>query len=148
LPWVEYLYFKPKQDGGAGEYLNYLIGAPEVCLYLAEFTEKGYISGIVTAKEWYEKGVRNSCQNYDAHASKAQIGDFEERKITEAAITAMLASNGIKYGSNNVEKIILQEIINLYIIHMKALLFRGVQVILNVQAVFGHGSLTLYQVLN
>jgi hypothetical protein len=114
LPWVEYLYFKPKQDGGAGEYLNYLLGAPEVCLYLAEFTEKGYISGIGTAKEWYEKGVRYSCQNYDARASKAQIGDYEERKITDAAITAMLESNGIKYGSNNVEKIILQEIINLY----------------------------------
>jgi hypothetical protein len=114
LPWVEYLYFKPKQDGGAGEYKNYLLGAPEVCLYLAEFIEKGYISGIGTAKEWYEKGVRFSCMNYDSRASKAQILNYVDRKITTEAIDALLVSDGIKYGTNNKEKIILQEIINLY----------------------------------
>lgn len=114
LPQVDYLYFKPKQDGGSGEYKNYLLGAPEVCLYLAEFIEKGYVSGIGTAKDWYENGVRYSCQNYDSRASKAQINDYEERKITADAIDALLASDGVKYGTNNTEKIILQEIINLF----------------------------------
>jgi len=114
LPWVEYLYFKPKQDGGTGEYMNYLLGAPEVCLYLAEFIEKGYVSGIGSAQEWYEKGVRYSCENYDVRASKAQIDNYQDRKITPEAIDALLAADGVKYGTDNLEKIILQEIINLF----------------------------------
>lgn len=117
LPYVDYNLIKPKQDDRTGEYLNYVLGAPEVCLYLAEFIEKGYISGIGTAKEWYEKGVSLSVQNYDNRAAKAQISDYATRALASDEIDALLAKDDVKYidgDSKNVEKIILQELVNLF----------------------------------
>lgn len=117
LPYVDYNFIKPKQDDRAGEYLNYILGAPEVCLYLAEFIEKGYVSGIGTAKDWYEKGVSLSVQNYDHRAAKAQISDYATRALADNEIDALLAKDNVKYiagDSKNVEKIILQEMVNLF----------------------------------
>ena len=117
LPYVDYNFIKPKQDDRTGEYLNYILGAPEVCLYLAEFIEKGYVSGIGTAKEWYEKGVSLSLQNYDNRAAKAQITDYATRALASDEIDALLAKDDVKYiagDSKNVEKIILQELVNLF----------------------------------
>ncbi|HZL09364.1 MAG TPA: SusD/RagB family nutrient-binding outer membrane lipoprotein [Prolixibacteraceae bacterium] len=117
LPYVDYNFIKPKQDGRTGEYMNYILGAPEVCLYLAEFIEKGYISGIGTAQEWYEKGVSLSVQNYDNRAAKAQISDYATRALASGEIDALLAKDDVKYivgDSKNVEKIVLQEMVNLF----------------------------------
>ncbi len=117
LPVVDYNFIKPKQNGRTGEYMNYVLGAPEVCLYLAEFIEKGYVSGIGTAKDWYEKGVTLSVQNYDLRASKAQIRDYNTRAVASGEIEALLESSNVKYiadDSKNVEKIILQELVNLF----------------------------------
>lgn len=117
LPYVDYNFIKPKQDDRAGEYLNYILGAPEVCLYLAEFIEKGYVSGVGTAKDWYEKGVSLSVQNYDHRAAKAQISDYATRALADNEIDALLAKDNVKYiagDSKNVEKIILQEMVNLF----------------------------------
>lgn len=117
LPFVEYNFIKPKQQGRNGEYMNIVLGAPEVCLYLAEFIEKGYVSGIGTAKDWYEKGVRLSIQNYDTRASKAQIPDYDKRKVAAGEVDALLAKDNVKYiagDAKNKEKIILQQIVNLF----------------------------------
>jgi hypothetical protein len=117
LPYVEYNLIKPKQDNRKGEYENFLLGAPEVCFYLAEFIEKGYVSGLGTAKDWYEKGIRLSCANYNDRATKAQIPDLQNRKISDAQVDALIASSDIQYingNPGNVEKIILQQIINLF----------------------------------
>jgi hypothetical protein len=117
LPYVDYNFIKPKQDSRAGEYMNYVFGAPEVCLYLAEFIEKGYISGIGTAKDWYEKGVSLSVQNYDKRAAKAQITNYATRAVVDGEIATLLTKNDVKYivgDSKNVEKIILQEMVNLF----------------------------------
>lgn len=117
LPYVDYNYIKPKQNGRTGEYLNYILGAPEVCLYLAEFIEKGYVTGIGTAKDWYEKGITLSVQNYNNRASKAQIPDYSTRALVNGEIATLLAKNDVKYidsDSKNVEKIILQELVNLF----------------------------------
>lgn len=118
LPYVDYNLFKPKQNGRSGEYWNVFLGAPEVCLYLAEFIEKGYITASIgTAKDWYEKGVRISCENYNTKADKAQVPDYTTRQITTAQIDSLLKEPDIKYingDSKNVEKIILQEIVNLF----------------------------------
>ncbi len=117
LPYVDYNLIKPKQNNRNGEYKNIFLGAAEVSLYLAEFTEKGYISGIGTAKDWYEKGIRLSCQTYNDKAQKAQIPNFETRKITDDQVTALIASADVAYVAGsplNVEKIILQQIVNLY----------------------------------
>jgi hypothetical protein len=117
LPYVDYNLIKPKQNNRNGEYKNVFLGAAEVSLYLAEFIEKGYVSGIGTAKDWYENGIRLSCQTYNDKAQKAQIPNFDVRKITDAQITALIASPDVAYiaGSPlNVEKIILQQLVNLY----------------------------------
>ena len=117
LPFVEYNYIKPKQNGRNGEYLCYVVGAPEMCLYLAEFTEKGYVSGIGTAKEWYEKGVNLSLQNYNNRAAKAQIPDFNTRGLVTGEVESLLAKDNVKYitgDPKNIEKIILQELVNLF----------------------------------
>lgn len=117
LPYVDYNFIKPKQNGRTGEYMNIVLGAPEVCLYLAEFIEKGYVSGIGTAKDWYEKGVTLSVENYDNRADKAQITDYATRALTDGEIAALLARDDVKYiagDSKNVEKIILQEMVNLF----------------------------------
>jgi hypothetical protein len=117
LPFVEYNFIKPKQAGRNGEYMNYVLGAPEVCLYLAEFIEKGYISGIGSAKDWYEKGIRLSLANYDARAKKAQIPDYDSKALQSTEADALLAKDNVKYiagDPKNVEKIILQEIVNLF----------------------------------
>ncbi len=117
LPFVEYNFIKPKQAGRNGEYINYVLGAPEVCLYLAEFIEKGYISGIGSAKDWYEKGIRLSLANYDARAKKAQIPDYDSKALQSTEADALLAKDNVKYiagDPKNVEKIILQEIVNLF----------------------------------
>ncbi len=117
LPYVDYNLIKPKQNNRNGEYKNIFLGAAEVSLYLAEFVEKGYVSGIGTAKDWYEKGIRLSCQTYNDKAQKAQIPNFETRKITDDQATALIGSPDVAYVAGspmNVEKIILQQLINLY----------------------------------
>ncbi len=117
LPFVEYNYIKPKQNGRNGEYLNYVVGAPEICLYMAEFIEKGYITGIGTAKDWYEKGVNLSLQNYNNRAAKAQIPDYNTRGLVTGEVESLLAKDNVKYISGdpkNIEKIILQELVNLF----------------------------------
>lgn len=117
LPYVDYNLFKPKQNGRVGEYMNIVLGAPEVCLYLAEFIEKGYVSGIGTAKDWYEKGVRLSVENYNTRAAKAQIPDYATRGVAAGEVDALLANDDVKYVANdpkNVEKIILQELVNFF----------------------------------
>lgn len=117
LPYVDYNFIKPKQNGRTGEYMNIVLGAPEVCLYLAEFIEKGYVTGIGTAKDWYEKGVRLSVENYNNRAAKAQIPDYATRAVAPGEVDALLARDDIKYvqgDSKNVEKIILQEMVNLF----------------------------------
>ncbi len=117
LPIVEYNFLKPKQDGRVGEYRNLVLGAPEVCLYLAEFIEKGYVSGIGTAKEWYEKGVTLSLQNMDKRASLAQIPDYSTRGLVAGETEALLARDDVKYiagDAKNKEKIILQQLVNLF----------------------------------
>lgn len=117
LPYVDYNYIKPKQNGRTGEYMNYIFGAPEVCLYLAEFIEKGYVSGAGSAKDWYEKGVNLSVQNYNNRAAKAQIPDYNTRALVNGEIAALLAKDNVKYidgDPKNIEKIILQELVNLF----------------------------------
>lgn len=117
LPYVDYNLIKPQQNNRLGEYKNVFLGAAEVSLYLAEFIEKGYISGIGTAKEWYEKGITLSCEQYNDKAQKAQVPNYDTRKITGDQITALLASTDVKYidGSPlNTEKIVLQQLINLF----------------------------------
>lgn len=117
LPYVDYNLIKPQQNNRNGQYENIFLGAPEVCLYLAEFIEKGYISGIGTAKDWYEKGVRLSCQNYNDKASLAQVPNYATRAISSAQIDNLLAQPSVQYVNGdpgNVEKIILQEMVNFF----------------------------------
>jgi hypothetical protein len=117
LPYVDYNLIKPKQNDRDGEYKNIFLSASEVCLYLAEFIEKGYITGQGTAKDWYEKGITISCENYDDKANKAQVPDYESRKIVSSQIADLLTQPNVQYidgDPGNVEKIILQQLINLF----------------------------------
>lgn len=117
LPYVDYNLIKPKQNNRNGEYKNVFLGAAEVSLYLAEFIEKGYVSGIGTAKDWYENGIRLSCQNYNDKAQKAQVPNYELRKITDSQVDALIASADVQYVNGdprNIEKIVLQELVNFY----------------------------------
>lgn len=117
LPYVDYNLIKPKQNGRSGEYRNILLGAAEVCLYLAEFVEKGHVSGIGTAESWYKKGVEYSLKQYDNRAMLAQVVDYANRGLKAGEVEAYLAQEDVKYitgDPKNKEKIILQQIINLF----------------------------------
>jgi hypothetical protein len=117
LPYMDYNLIKPKQAGRNGEYKNILLGAAEVSLYLAEFIEKGHVTGIGTAQSWYEKGVEFSLKQHDNRASMAQIVDYATRGLKNGEVEAYLQKDDVKYIPNdakNKEKIILQQIINLF----------------------------------
>lgn len=110
-------FFSPRQNGAAGDYIEMLVSNAESCLLIAEFIEKGYGDGVDTkgtAEDWYKKGVTSSINTMNdiaaaANSVTAFTGDGS------AVISNYLDDDDIKFnGANDLERIYIQEYLNLY----------------------------------
>lgn len=113
-------FFSPRYNGGTGNYTNALVTNAESCLLVAEFIEKGYGAGIDTkgsAEDWYKKGVASSLRTMNAIAVTAQSGAglSSDATTAEAEIEAYLNGPEVAFnGSNDLERIYIQQYLNLY----------------------------------
>jgi len=110
-------FFSPRQNGQAGDYIEMLVSNAESCLLIAEFIEKGYGDGIDTkgtAEDWYKKGVTSSINTMNNIADAANsVTAFSGDGST--IINNYLDDDDIKFnGSNDLERIYIQEFLNLY----------------------------------
>ncbi len=118
LSYINRRLFNPGFKNGTGVWNEVMVSYAEVCFYIAEFVEKGYISW-GSAKDWYEKGIRASITTYNTLAEKAGIrleyvNNDAYNAVTETEINDYLAKPDIAYGTNNLEKIYLQQYINFF----------------------------------
>lgn len=105
-------FFNPRIDGANGKVIDVLVSYAEVCLQIAEFIQKGYSSGSGTAADWYNKGVRGSIETMNNIAIVA--GSYSVENVS-SLIDAYLQSPMVKLdGSNNLEKIYIQQLFNFY----------------------------------
>jgi hypothetical protein len=108
-------FFHPRIDGASGKVIDVLVSYAEVCLQIAEFIQKGYGTGIDTkgsVADWYNNGVRASIETMNNIAIAA--GSYS---VTDASALAgaYLEQSKVKLdGSNNLEKIYIQQLFNFY----------------------------------
>ncbi len=115
LSHINRRFFAPGFDNGTGYYIDVMFSAAEASLYVAEFIEKGLITGQGTAKEWYDKGVELSLTTNNWIAEKAIISNYEDLKLKTAEVATLLAQPDYALdGTNNLEKIYLQQYINFF----------------------------------
>lgn len=118
LSYVNRRLFYPGHNNGNGTWSEVMVSYAEVCFYIAEFVEKGYVSW-GAAKDWYEKGVKASINTYNKVAVKADlrleyVGNETYNAVTEDEIAAYIARPNVAYGVNNLEKIYLQQYVNFF----------------------------------
>jgi len=107
----------PKFDGGTGYFVDVMIPASEACLFFSEFIESGAIAGPVmgkTAQQWYEDGVRLSCESFNYIAEKAIIYDYATLGLQAGEVDALLTQPDYAWGTNNLEKIHIQQYLNYF----------------------------------
>ncbi|MEO9143989.1 MAG: SusD/RagB family nutrient-binding outer membrane lipoprotein [Ginsengibacter sp.] len=111
-------FFSPRYNGNtSGQFTDVMVTNAESCLLVAEFIQKGYAGGVDTkgtASDWYNKGVTSSIKtmNNIAIAANSTTG-FSGDGTTE--ISTYLNSPEIKLdGANDLERIYIQEYLNLY----------------------------------
>lgn len=113
-------FFSPRYNGGTGNYTNVLVTNAESCLLVAEFIQKGYGAGVDTkgtAEDWYKKGVASSLRTMNAIAVTAQSGAglSSDATAAEAQIQAYIDGPAVAFnGSNDLERIYVQQYLNLY----------------------------------
>jgi hypothetical protein len=109
-------FFSATMNGTTGVFTDVLVGYAEVCFYIAEYIQKGYGSGIDTkgtAEDWYKKGVEASILDMYEISQQAQSSDAIPN--LDALIASCLASPKVKLdGSNDLEKILIQEYLNFF----------------------------------
>ena len=111
-------FFSPRYNGNtSGQFTDVMVTNAESCLLVAEFIEKGYAGGANTngtAEDWYIKGITSSIKtmNNIAIAAGSTTG-FSGDGTTE--INAYLANPQVKFnGSNDLERIYIQQYLNFY----------------------------------
>ncbi|MFT3947739.1 MAG: SusD/RagB family nutrient-binding outer membrane lipoprotein [Agriterribacter sp.] len=120
-------FFAPRFGGATtGKALDYMVTQAETCFYIAELIIKGYADGIDThgdAAYWYNRGITSSIQTMNniaaaAMSTTAFSGDGD------AEISAYLNDPLIKLdGTNDKEKIYIQEYLNFYRLGTEAYVF-------------------------
>ncbi|MDR1747241.1 MAG: SusD/RagB family nutrient-binding outer membrane lipoprotein [Tannerella sp.] len=111
-------FFSTKMNGATDVFTDVLVSYAEVCFYIAEFIEKGYGSGADTkgsAEDWYKKGVEASIRSmYDISQRAASSSAISDENLAQI-IAAYQQANGVKLnGSDDLEKILIQEYINFF----------------------------------
>lgn len=113
---INKVFFAPRRNGATGTFHDYLVTSAETCFYIAELIEKGYGTGVNTkgsSEEWYKKGVASSLRTMNAIAVAAQSATGFDQNTIDAQITAYLDQVNVKFnGTNNLERIYIQEYLN------------------------------------
>jgi hypothetical protein len=110
-------FFSPRYNGGTGNYTDVPVSNAESCLLIAEFIQKGYGAGIDTkgtADDWYKKGVTSSIKTMNAIAATAQSGTGYSGDGTNEINAYLNDVNVSLNGSNNLERIYIQQYLNFY----------------------------------
>jgi hypothetical protein len=111
-------FFSPRLNGATdGNFTDLPATFAETCFYIAECIQKGYGDGVNTkgsAADWYNKGIRSSIKTMNSVAVTANsTTGFSGSGDTE--IDAYLAHPLVKLdGSNDLERIYIQEYLSLY----------------------------------
>lgn len=110
-------FFSPRYNGATGNYTDVLVTNAESCFLIAEFIEKGYGSGVNTkgtAEDWYNKGITSSIKTMNDIAAVAESGTgFSGDGAAE--INAYLSNPNVAFnGSNDLERIYIQQYLNFY----------------------------------
>ncbi|MGJ7030815.1 SusD/RagB family nutrient-binding outer membrane lipoprotein [Niabella hirudinis] len=110
-------FFAPKMNGQTGNYTDVMVTNAESCLQVAEFIQKGYGAGVNTngtAEDWYKKGVASSINTMNSIAVAAQSATGFTGDGT-TVINSYLTGSNVKFnGVNDLERIYIQEYLNLY----------------------------------
>jgi hypothetical protein len=111
-------FFSPRYNGNtSGQFKDVMVTNAESCFLVAEFIQKGYAGSVNTkgtAEDWYVKGVASSIKtmNQIAIAAGSTTG-FSGDGTSE--INAYLANPQVKLnGTNDLERIYVQQYLNLY----------------------------------
>lgn len=114
LSFINRKLFNPQYNGNTGWWSEVYFGEAETSLYLAEFIEKGYVTGKGTAQSWYEKGVKASLNAFNTIAAVAKIDNYATLQLATGEDQTLLARADVAYGTNNLEKIYLQQYVNFF----------------------------------
>ncbi len=107
-------FFNPRIDGANGKVIDVIVPYAEVCLYIAEFIQKGYATGDTkgTAADWYNKGVRASIETMNNIAVVA--GSYSVTNVSPMIDAYLQKPQVMLDGNNNLEKIYIQQLFNFY----------------------------------
>ncbi|MGX5816940.1 SusD/RagB family nutrient-binding outer membrane lipoprotein [Chitinophaga lutea] len=109
-----------------GKMMDYMVTAAEGCFYIAEFIQKGYGAGFDTkgtAEDWYKKGVTSSIETMNKIAVAAESGAAYTGDGT-ALINAYLNNVNVRFnGTNDLERIYIQQYLNFYRLANEAFVF-------------------------
>lgn len=110
-------FFSPRLNGATGDYTDVLVTNAESCLLVAEFIQKGYGNGVNTggtAEDWYKKGITSSIKTMNAIAVTAQSVTGFTGDGTVRIQNYINGPNVAFNGTNNLERIYIQQYLNLY----------------------------------
>lgn len=111
-------FFSPRYNGlQSGLYKEVAVSAAETDLTIAEFIQKGYAGSVNTngtAADWYNKGVTASIQTMNDIAAVAASSTAFTGSGTDQ-INAYLQGDNVKLnGTNDLERIYIQEHLNFF----------------------------------
>lgn len=112
LPQVR--LWKGNDDGGNGGNWAPIMTHADFCFLAAEFVLQENISSHLTAKEWYETGIKSSLNQWNKLGSFCDVYDY--KPITEEQIDIFMAKPDVKWDSS---KALEQIHAQMYIDHFK-----------------------------
>ncbi len=106
--------FAPKTNNRNGTYVDVMFSAAEVCFYLAELAEKGYLT--TDARVWYEKGIDLSVRTYWKVAQEADIPMIDSLTFSQSGLEEYIRESKFDWDApgDPLEKIYLQQYINFF----------------------------------
>jgi len=112
-------FFSPRFNAVSitAEFKEVILSSAETCFQIAEFVQKGYAGAVSTrgsAEDWYKKGVAASIRSMNNIATVAGLPSVLTGDGT-TEINAYLANTNVAFnGINNLERIYIQQYLNLF----------------------------------
>jgi hypothetical protein len=111
-------FFSPRVNGAQnGFYKDVMVTAAESALLIAEFIQKGYAGSVDTkgtAADWYNKGIASSIRTMNSIAQVAQSATAFDNASDAEVNDYLNDANVMLNGSNDLERIYIQEYLNYY----------------------------------